>query len=62
MADNHQKVRSLSITLISCIVVIYVGLMAKTILDKGKFPVPFVPDRSFSVKFDCTNKIKEQFV
>lgn len=56
LADHHDKVRKWSWNAVILGLVVYVGLIGKTMLDKGKAPIPYKPTTDFRGKFDCLNK------
>lgn len=57
LADNHTKVRRVSINTLAILLLIYVGLIFKTMWDKGKAPIPFQSQTDFREKFDCEKKL-----
>lgn len=40
---------------------LYMGMVVKTMWDKGKSTTPYLPDTHFAKIFDCAGRIKEDF-
>lgn len=57
LADNHAKVRRVSINTLAILILIYIGLMFKTMWDKGKAPITFQSQTDFRGKYDCAKKL-----
>jgi hypothetical protein len=57
LADNHAKVRRVSMNVLAILFLIYVALIFKTIWDKGKAPIPFQSQTDFRGKYDCATKL-----
>lgn len=53
LADRHKEVRLWSSLALALVMIVYVGLMAKTAIDKGKAPISYRPAVSYWEKLGC---------
>lgn len=59
LADHHLTVQRWSWNAVALALVVYAGLIGKTMLDKGKAPIPFKPVSDYRTSFGCKEKIAQ---